>query len=445
MRRWIIITLLLILAACQPEPEAPPRPTVIPFPTATPGSMVSGFLPTPILSGSNPAFANPAANLFNPPTAVASRQEVCPARDPSATLSPRPEEARDIIDEILRYLSAGGSPDDLETALRDDWQILGDDGFVLGELDFSGRGGLDVLIGYIDPDIDGTFFIAGCQNQQYIERYRFNGDGYSAPQALTIGDINNDGQVEAAFAFTACRAEDEGEEGEEPENCRYLLQVVSWQPRVERFVSLISGGLEVDELPEIVDTDDDAVRELLFRLTYLGDITTGPLRTGLKIYDWDGSEYVLSIAQPDAPRYRIQIIHEADRYFIQRRMADAIRLYQRTLTDEDLRIWLRNETPTLEAYTLYRMLLARAFSNDPDAEAVYERLILPNVENPDAAPPIYVELGRTFWEIYQITGNVSEACADVRAVVRVQPNAVDFLNRYGDRNPTYTEQDICPF
>jgi hypothetical protein len=54
-------------------------------------------------------------------------------------------------------------------------------------------------------------------------------------------------------------------------------------------------------------------------------------------------------------------------------------------------------------------------------------------------------MARVFWETYQISNDIAEACAQVQAIVAEQPSALNLINRYGDRSPTYTEQDLCPF
>ena len=58
---------------------------------------------------------------------------------------------------------------------------------------------------------------------------------------------------------------------------------------------------------------DDQIAEIVLQFTNAGNATTGPLRTGMTIYDWNGAAYVQSITQLDPPRFRIQVIHEADR------------------------------------------------------------------------------------------------------------------------------------
>ncbi len=424
---------LVILAACQPEGQAaPPRITIIPFPTVTPGSALSGYLPTASArQGLIPvALAAPTAT---PAT------EICPPASEAVELAAKPENEAETSDIILQYLSDGGSITALQTALRDEWDVLGDTGFIRADVDLTGAGQPEVIIGYADEE-SAKLLIMGCDSGRYVERYRAENATRAPnatpipPQLIAVQDINQNGTADVIFALRPC----------EEDRCDYRTQAVAWQANLRRFVGLISGGILSDTLPELLDTDDDQILEIVVRLESVGDINTGPLRTGVKIYDWDGTEYVLSIVQPEPLRYQIQVIHEGDRYLVANRFDDAIRLYQRALTDDDLRVWLRNEAPILESYILYRLLLARSAENQMDSTLIYDRIIAGVEEG--QAPPIYVAVAQAFWDVYVTTADVRIACASVREVLEGDlSEAVNYLNRYGSRNPQYTARDVCPF
>ena len=142
-------------------------------------------------------------------------------------------------------------------------------------------------------------------------------------------------------------------------------------------------------------------------------------------------------------RYQIQVIHEADRYLSAGRLEEAVRLYQRAMSDESLRIWLRNEADDLTAYVLFRLLITRSAQGQPDVSVVMERIM---ADYPEGEIPIYATLAKLYWEQYIASLNVSFACASVREAIETSyPDGLTLLNRYGDRNPTYTIRDICPF
>jgi hypothetical protein len=54
-------------------------------------------------------------------------------------------------------------------------------------------------------------------------------------------------------------------------------------------------------------------------------------------------------------------------------------------------------------------------------------------------------MARAFIEAFQSESDVSSACDAVETIIAAQPQAVEQLNRYGSRSPSYTAQDLCPF
>ncbi len=429
-RPLILCCLLWVLVACQPTEQAtlPPRITALPFPTATQGSAISGFLPTPPARSPNLAdFAIPTATPL---------PQLCPLIYENVELGAKPDS--NSAEAILDYISAGGSLVALETALRDDWDVFGETGFLYYETDLTGRGQPDLVVGYADEE-SAKLLVYGCDSRRYVEIYRAEEPTRptdqlpTPPQLIGVRDINQNGSPDLVFAFRECALD----------RCEYRTQAIAWLDNANRFVGLISRGILSDELPVLIDVDDDQIIEFRIHLTALGDINTGPLRTGTKIYDWNGTEYVLSVTQPEPMRYQIQVIHEADRYLSAGRLEEAVRLYQRAMSDESLRIWLRNEADDLTAYVLFRLLITRSAQGQPDVSVVMERIM---ADYPEGEIPIYATLAKLYWEQYIASLNVSFACASVREAIETSyPDGLTLLNRYGDRNPTYTIRDICPF
>ena len=430
----ICIILLLGFAACQPSATAPTTPTAIPFPTVTPGYTLRGVLSTPQgLTGgvvSNPATVEALANL---PTATPNTG-ACPTLSTNVYLRSLPDTGDGIANEIVRFLSAGGSPVALEEALRDDWRILGEDGFIRSDFDFTGDGNPEVIIGHVVPSEGGALLITGCQEGRYVLRYQSVSDQEIPPELILLGDATHDGLHNVVFAHQAC--DDDGE-------CVYQTNLITWEPDLWRFTGLLGATIESDQLPEMIDIDDDDVSEIVIRMERFGSLATGPLRTGVNIYDWNGNLYVLSIIQLDPPRYRIQLIHAADRQFTAGNMAEAVSLYQQVLGNEELRTWLDDEIPILDSYTLFRMLVARTFSGDSQAQEVYQ-YILDDFPDPEQTP-VYVEMSRIFWDTFQVSNNLTTACRAVQDLIDERPEAVNLMNRYGSRNPTYTAETFCPF
>ncbi len=184
--------------------------------------------------------------------------------------------------------------------------------------------------------------------------------------------------------------------------------------------------------------------EIVVQLNNDGTAATGPLRTGTHIYDWNGTFYVLSIIQLDPPGFRIQVVQEADRAFTRLDMDSALPLYALAINEsQSLRNWYNDEATVLRAYIMYRQLLAYSYIESGERLVVLQDI---GTIFPDAAiAPVYVTLAQTFWNTLQVTNNLHNACLEVLNVIAARPEALDLMNRYGSRSPTYTAQSLCPF
>lgn len=412
---------------------APTAPGIV-FPTVTPGRVLEGALPEASglrLDGSGVANPATAVALASLPTATPN-YAACPA---SGVVPTVPAAAPANLNAAIgAFLNAGGSPAALEDALRG-WNALGTSGFVRADYDFSGEGVPDVLLSFVAPESGGSLLLYVCANSAYSLRYQAAPGGSDAPQLMHLGDMNNDGLPEIMYAANIC---------DEDETCVYSTQVITWSARLGRFVSLLAGALTSDAPPTLVEIDSDQVSEIVVQLENDGTAETGPLRTGTHIYDWDGGLYVLSIIQLDPPRYRIQVVHEADRAFIRLDMNAAVPLYLLALdAGQPLRYWFNDEPAILQSYALYRLLLAYAYTENEQRLAVLQDI---TALFPDAnSAPVFVTMAQTFWNTLQVTNNLRTACQEVINVVRARPEALDLLNRYGSRSPTYSAQSLCPF
>lgn len=434
-KRFCLLTIILLicLAACQPSPAANDAPTAIPFPTMTPGRTVRGALPTVValpLTGANLANPATAVALANRPTATPNTA-ACPAIG-SPSLAALPVTGREMSSEIARFLADGGAPATLETRLRSDWGVLGDTGFVRAYLDLTGEGTPDVIISFNTPDDGGTLLILGCADGRYRIHYQ-GGLGGSIPQIIQAGDMNQDLRPDVLFTSQTCVNEE----------CKYRTQLITWNPQEGRFIGFIDSIVESQEIPTILDVDDDRVTEIVVRQTSRGTAQTGPLRTGVTIYDWNGLNYTRSITQLDPPYFRIQVIQEADRSLMRLDVNQAIPAYEAALNDTGLRNWYNDDSTVLNSYTLYRLMTAYAFTENQRLLSIYQALTQ-NYPDP-AAAPVYVTMGVTFWNALQVTNNLRSACLAVQDIIAARPEALGLVNRYGSSSPSYTANDLCPF
>ncbi len=421
----------LLTAACTANlAPTPAAPTVIPFPTMTVGSRVDGQLPP-----APPAFAE---LLANPATAVAAAS--LPTATPNYTECPAPNDSASLgvstsmPNTILAYLNDGG------TALESELQASPDVtnvGVVQDTFDLTGEGTPEVMVAYSSAGQGGTMLVLTCESGRYALSYQ-NTAIEGTPQVLRVGDMNNDTVPDVLFTSETC-SEDDG-------LCLFRTVMISWQASEGRFTNLMNLDPDGDTPPTFVDVDSDNVLEVVTQQQGGGTSATGPLRTGTRIYDWNGETYVLSVSQPNPIRYLIQAVHEGDRAFREERMADAARLYLYAYEEgvDELSYWYGGgERDVLSTYLLYRILLTFTFAENGDPLSVFEeaRNAYPNLEE----APVYAQMTDIFWTTYQESNNLNVACQVVLEFVNTRPDALDLLNRYGTRNPTYTAQNLCPF
>lgn len=430
---WLLIALL---AACAPTAPAA-APTVIPFPTVTPGRLVRGILPlvnAPPVENSGQGLANPATAvaLANLPTPTPN-YAACPASG-NPDWPKLPSTGPESIAAITRFMSDGGAAAALNDHLRDDWNSLGEGGVVRADTDFMGSGAAQLVVTYQAPGDGGTLLILACANGRYAALYQaITG---TMPQLITMGDMNADGRADLLYSSQQCSAQN-------ADDCAYRTLLLSWSGEDGRFVNLLNTTINSPMLPAASDTDNDRVLEIVVRMTDTGNRATGPLRTGLNVYDWNGQYYTLSIVQLDPPRFVIQVIHEADRAFERSESEQAISLFNLALNDTTLRYWFNDEPDLLKSYSLYRLLLLDAYTDEQQKalDTLQQTITLyPTPEN-----PVYRALIDAFWNGWQTTNNLHSACQQVQAIISARPEAVDLLNRYGSRSPVYTSGDLCPF
>ncbi len=439
-RSLALLILIALLAGCAAA-SSNSAPTVIAFPTMTPGRTIRGVLPPVValpLDGSIRANPATAVALAIRPTVTPDYTACPPAAAPQ--LAPQPIDARDMADEITRFLSSGGAPATLQDNLRDDWDVLGETGIVRADFDLTGEGTPEVLVTFNVPESDsGVLMILGCSAGRYISQYQvIDEDGI--PQLIYLGDVNVDSQPDVLYSGLQCELIDTEEAGSE---CVYQTQLITWRVSEGRFTSLLSRAITSVDPPSVTDMDNDRVLEIVARLSSSGTPNTGPLRTGVQIYDWDGTGYLLSITQLDPPRFRIQVIHQADRNVQRRQLDAAIDLYQLALNDSNLQNWFNNEQDIHNSYILYRLLTVYAFTEDERLLSMYQAIIT-NYSDLQAAP-VYAPMAVAFWDSFQTTNNLRSACQAVQDIITARPEALELLNRYGNRSPSYTANDLCPF
>lgn len=403
----------------------------------TPGSRISGVLPTPPPSFgdllANPATAVAAANL---PTATPNYGQ-CPPLDASVSLNNIVAFGTSIPNSLVSYLNGGGAAAGIEQGLTALDMVTGF-GIARANFDLTGEGTPEVVVSYSTQEAGGTLLVLNCESGRYALRYQ-SVLGNNPPEILRVGDMNNDGRPDLLFATEDCSDVDG--------LCQYHTTLITWDAGEGTFINLLNTSADGDIPAQFVDVDDDDVLEIITQQQGNGNSDTGPLRTGSQIYDWNGEGYVLSVTRPNPIRYTIQAVHEADRAFREERMDDAAGLYLYVFEEglDELAYWYGgDERDILSSYVLYRILLTFTFAENGDPLSAYAQTRENFLIDGDNAP-VFARMSDIFWNAYQESNNLNVACQPVLEFLNTRPQALDLLNRYGTRNPTYTAQGLCPF
>ncbi len=421
----LLLLFAILLNGCAPQTALPLLPTTIPFPTVTPGREAFGIVPTP-----RPDGFDTAALLVSGATPTPNRA-LCPA-PAEPQLDPPLRIPRDMNGAMTRFLAAGGASAALDQELRTNWGVMGANGFVRADLDLSGEGTPEIITSVLTAN-GGMLSVFGCVGGTVELLYEVVMGG-DAPQVLTTEDLNFDGSPELQFASRACS---------DDETCEYRTQIIVWRPALARIVNLLGEPIISGEPPRVEDVDADQVSELIVRFDDDGSAQTGPRRTGIGVYDWNGAGYVRALTQLDPPRYRIQIVHLADEVFANGAYEEAAALFQLVLDDTSLRNWQNDDDRVLPPYAAYRLLLAYSALEDERRNALIGVL---QTQFPDPlTAPVYAQVAFSFWNALEVTNNLRSACVEVQAIIAARPEALTLLNRYGSESRVYDAGDVCPF
>jgi len=200
-----------------------------------------------------------------------------------------------------------------------------------------------------------------------------------------------------------------------------------------------------------------------------------PWRYWTEYYKWDGqyfSEYQRIL---ESPKYRFQVMNDAD-HAVQIHDYDlALKLYQEVIDSKTLDWWSDarmeylgwtnggfrgkkpadlkapspdpNEYPNLAAYTRYRLMILHILRGSmPEAQAAYQDLQQRYTEGTPGS--IYAQMAQAFWTDYAAAHDVTEACGKSLAVaVNHEKEAFQYLrDNYSDGwKRTYSIDQLCPY
>ena len=104
------------------------------------------------------------------------------------------------------------------------------------------------------------------------------------------------------------------------------------------------------------------------------------------------------------------------------------------------------EYPKLAAYAYYRMVILHTHLGEADAAATQYATL--QTKFPAASPGHpYAEMASAFWEAYQSSQNMTEACGAAIQYAAEHPDILIALGSdyHGSQSHTYLPADFCPF
>ena len=144
----------------------------------------------------------------------------------------------------------------------------------------------------------GQLLVYGCEAGGYRLLYKsqFN-PGLALPELLRVGDMNTDVKNELVYFTETCNGTSCYKEG----------KILSWNAIVGAFEELNNGQIvAINGRIGIGDIDGDGVLELTANINSPGTSLTGPGRSVIDTWDWNGMDYVLALREePSGARCRI--------------------------------------------------------------------------------------------------------------------------------------------
>jgi hypothetical protein len=381
----------------------------------------------------------------------------------------KPETFANLEKDLLDYLNAGGTPEQLKHSYSTTIEDLNNDG------------GPEIIL--IEPnEFEPRIMMFTCLNGKYERAINFPNDiATFQSNIMAIKDNNENGFPEVFVKEIGCL------------NLRCgALYAVEWDG--DHFAEKISdtdslgGSLNYTMMNEpsnayLKDLDGDGISELI----WTGDIApewhddhwlSYPQRLGTHIFKWDGKNYLAQTVEYSKPHYRFQAVQDGDRYSRDGKYERALSSYELAITDDSLDWWTElrgfcimaqhklgpcvsqegaftcqfpsedpREHPILSAYASFRTMVVYLLMNDMEkAESTYKDLSATYTRDTPAYP--ITAMATAFWDEYQTSHEISKACNKSVALIELNRDILPILT--GSRNGQgilYTDNtlEVCPF
>jgi hypothetical protein len=432
-----------------PAPTATPQPTLTPAPpTLTPLPTISTFTPT--------------FDVRTIVTATPAPKAECP----KVTSINNPQlEFLDNETQILDFLNKYGAGA-LKTALHKAHWVDG--------RDFAFKDLTNDSVPEVALRAD-TFYIFGCINGIYKTLLSPPPDGRLIPPSiLTIADGNHNNIPEVVLL-----TEVQSQGGQ-------VYRIYEWGEN--KFTNLIPSiypdapdegeiSIEVNGKIYYKAISSSAIDELVVEsgiplyTTYYDGL---PLRNKTTYFRWNGADYAPAQSEFTPPEFRFQAIQDSDLALAQLEYAKAFELYKQAIFNEKLKSYspeirknlqeawekgLTNDQPSptpaasdsteypkLAAYAYYRMVILHIKLGEMDAAQTQYATLLEKFPTGNPGHP-YVEMATAFWDAYQSSQNMTDACGAAIEYAAERPEILTVLGSdyHGWQSHTYVPADVCPF
>ncbi len=470
MRRFgfAIAFFCIFLAGCAPALTAMPdataslKPVFSPSPSATlaPTSTLAPDTPTPDTPIVTPL---PTIPTFTPTfdvraivTATPAPKAECPVeRQSLAKLRIFSENdelySQNYIDQILVFLNDGMPVNTLSIELNKEnsW------GLAYGDLNFADITNdtvseLFVTIGY-------SHFVLRCESKEY--QIIYSREDVISGTKLSLSDWNKNSILELQVSIAPCVD-------------TYCPEMWLYEWDGKKLKTLVHN---TDDIISTDDVNEDGITEIIgVEYPWSAEYDLRPIGREIKrIYFWDGYFFNPQKIFADAT-YRFQVIQDADWGVINGNYDEAFRLYDNAVNKVALEWWSPErekyeieqtdarlnfqptppnqpsidptEYPRLAAYAYYRMVILHTFLGEMEAAQVKYATLQEKFPAGNPGHP-YVEMATDFWNAYQSSGKMYNACAAAIAYADAHPEILTPLcsDYHGWQSHTYVPADVCPF
>lgn len=456
----LFFAISLTLSACgtaSTQSAQTGTPTATPAVTQTPTSTIT-LLPT------IPTFT-PTFDVSSIVTVTPAKMAECPTLDLTVNVNdyfPKKLEypSPNATDEILEFLNKGGNGEALAKRL-DETYIKSDYRGGYAFRDVTGDQVPEFL--FVEINYEGKPILFSCQNGNFEKSFVLSGDYEFWDYTFEIDGLVGDGIPEIIVTGTNGVSF--------PQSKIFMYK---WNGQT--FEILGTLGILALRKTEIKDTDGNGSKEIIF----IGDNPSClscsnflPQRERTITYGWNGKEFIETSNEFSSPKYRFQIVQDADSAAYQGKTDETLNLYKDVISNKNLEWWSperfayeqdasnrsiprytpipepiedSTEYPSLAAYAYYRIILLHLVQGQ-EAEAASTYQTLQDTFGADHYAAPYIEMATAFWDAYQSTKRMYDGCAAAIQYAVEHPQILTPLGSdyHGWQSHIYVPADVCPF